>query len=415
MSAVHVPSPPAITAIAQRLADAGFEAVLVGGCVRDSLLGRIAKDWDLATNARPDEVSSLFAGATVTTRFGTTLVPTPGEVVEVTTYRTEHGYSDFRRPDKVHYTGSLNEDLARRDFTINALAYDPVARILHDPFAGREDLARRSLRAVGRADDRFGEDALRLLRAVRFVGQLGFSIEPDTARAIERHSHLVSELAVERVGIELGKLLVSPHAAQAMVQMEKLKLWRSVLREMGGDFEHAHVIRVAGNMPATLAGRLAALLHHADPTEASARMVKLGFGADTTSQARRLIEIASLVLPADDRIATSARMIRRWDQTSLREGLALRAICANDIGDRSRSSEQLLLRAEAVYRAGMPLRIADLEIGGHELMRQLNLREGPQLGQLLKQLLEDVTDGLITNRRPELLARARTIMQKETR
>jgi len=404
---IQINAPREIAQIASVLADAGFEAVLVGGCVRDSLLRRQAKDWDLATNARPEQVGSLFPAAVVTTRFGTTLVPVAGQpAVEVTTYRTEHGYTDFRRPDHVAYTGSLAEDLARRDFTINALAYDPVTKILHDPFGGQADLASRSLRAVGRADDRFGEDALRLLRAVRFVSQLGFDIESDTARAIGRHAHLISELALERVGIEVGKLLVGPYAAKAIAQAEQLDLWQRIMHEMSGDKSRAHAVRVASLTGVDLSLNLAALLHHAEPESAQARLLKLAFGADVAGQAKKLIEIAALSLPSDDSPAATARAIRRWDHSTLEQGLLLRAICERELAGNDRTSTQLRQRAEQVYRSGLPLRISDLAIDGNQLLSSLGLREGPVVGKLLKQLLEDVTDGSVPNKSNELLARA---------
>ena len=198
-----------------KLRGAGYGAYFVGGCVRDTVLGRRVHDWDAATSAPPQAVQALFERTAPTgLRHGTVTVLVSGRAVEVTTYRAEGAYSDHRRPDSVEFTGDLALDLSRRDFTMNAMAMGPEGDIT-DPFGGREDIARRLIRCVGDGERRFSEDALRMLRALRFSAQLGFAIEPGTYAAIERLAPTASALSAERVRDEFLKALSSPRPEAA--------------------------------------------------------------------------------------------------------------------------------------------------------------------------------------------------------
>lgn len=195
--------------IIEKLNDNGFEAFMVGGCVRDSLLGRTPYDWDVTTNALPQDVKKIFYKTYDTgIKHGTVSVVVEDAIIEVTTYRVDGEYSDNRRPKQVSYTTSLEEDLARRDFTINALAYNPKIGLV-DPFEGLKDINGKIIRAVGNSGDRFLEDALRMLRAVRFSAQLGFTIEAETYCAIHENSVLIRNISKERVRDELNKILTS--------------------------------------------------------------------------------------------------------------------------------------------------------------------------------------------------------------
>lgn len=203
---------------------AGFTAFMVGGAVRDFLLGKIPHDIDVATSAAPDQVKALFK-RTVDTgiEHGTVLVLVDGEGIEVTTYRTEGGYTDSRRPDSVEFVQSIEEDLKRRDFTINAMAMGENLQII-DPYGGRADLADGLIRAVGEPTERFGEDALRMLRAVRFAGQLDFSIDDATLRAIQTQAPSISRIAVERLKNELDKIMESAHIERSMAYLQESNL-----------------------------------------------------------------------------------------------------------------------------------------------------------------------------------------------
>ncbi|GKV67968.1 CCA-adding enzyme [Sporosarcina sp. NCCP-2716] len=211
-------------AVAGRLTEAGYETVFVGGAVRDHLLGKQPKDIDIATAATPDQVKSLFQSTVdLGTDHGTVLVIQEGEPIEVTTFRTEGTYSDSRRPDDVQFVTSLDEDLKRRDFTVNALAMTFDGAIV-DPFGGQRDLAAKTIRAVGQPEERFGEDALRMLRAVRFVATLGFSIDPATEDAIRKLAPALSRLSVERVKAEFDKLFAGGSAADSLRKMTETGL-----------------------------------------------------------------------------------------------------------------------------------------------------------------------------------------------
>ncbi len=203
--------PPHVKTIIGRLEAAGFEAYAVGGCVRDSILGRTPEDWDITTSAKPEQVKALFA-RTVDTgiRHGTVTVLMGGNGYEVTTYRIDGEYRDGRHPKNVEFTASLKEDLRRRDFTINAMAYNPGEGLI-DVFGGMDDLKAGVIRCVGSARERFKEDALRLLRAVRFSAQLGFSIEEETEQAVRAMTSRLEMISRERIRAELDKLLTSPH------------------------------------------------------------------------------------------------------------------------------------------------------------------------------------------------------------
>jgi tRNA nucleotidyltransferase (CCA-adding enzyme) len=206
--------PPQVRRVCEKLVHAGFEAYVVGGAVRDALLGREPPEWDVATDAHPEEVTALFRRTIPTgIQHGTvTVLEGRGEErlpIEVTTFRGEGAYSDARRPDHVVFGVPLEEDLARRDFVVNAIAYDPIARVVRDPFDGRTDLERRVLRAVGDAAERFREDGLRVLRAVRFVSTLEFDLDPETEEAIPRALESLAKVSMERVRVELFKLLES--------------------------------------------------------------------------------------------------------------------------------------------------------------------------------------------------------------
>ena len=203
--------PGPVTQCCAVLRQAGYAAHPVGGCVRDLLLGRVPGDWDVATSAHPEQVQTLFAHTIPTgIKHGTVTVVLENMTIEVTTFRREHGYGDGRHPDAVTFDADLNADLSRRDFTVNAMALKETGEII-DPFGGRADLEGRLIRAVGDPTERFSEDALRILRAVRFAARLGFSLEERTAAAMEKCAPLVDKVSAERITAELEKTLLSPH------------------------------------------------------------------------------------------------------------------------------------------------------------------------------------------------------------
>ncbi len=209
----------------------GFSAHVVGGCVRDLITGRVPYDWDITTNATPDEVKSLFKITYDTgLKHGTVTVSYEGTLVEVTTWRKEAHYSDHRRPDHVDFTESLSEDLARRDFTMNAIAYHPKEGLI-DPFGGLADIHRKTIRCVGEPVRRFSEDALRMLRAVRFSAQLGFSIEENTLAAIQELSCDLAYVSMERIQTEVNKILTSP-SPERLSLIWQTRLYKTIFPEI---------------------------------------------------------------------------------------------------------------------------------------------------------------------------------------
>jgi len=209
MKLINTPIPDEVVNIINVLSRHGYEAYIVGGCVRDTIMGRLPSDWDIATSATPEQVKSLFY-KTVDTgiKHGTVTVVTNGENYEVTTYRLDGEYLDNRHPESVHFTSSIEEDLGRRDFTVNAIALSPSGKIV-DPYRGLDDIKAKTIRAVGDPDRRFGEDALRMLRAVRFSAQLGFQVESNTLESIRRNCALIKNISNERIRDELTKILLS--------------------------------------------------------------------------------------------------------------------------------------------------------------------------------------------------------------
>jgi poly(A) polymerase/tRNA nucleotidyltransferase (CCA-adding enzyme) len=289
--------PKEISEVAAGLAAAGYSSYLVGGSVRDLMIGKTPKDWDVATNARPDEIQKIFTDSVYENNFGTVGVKTRSgdptlAVVEVTTFREEGGYSDFRHPDEIKFAKTIGEDLSRRDFTVNAMALDVKGEIV-DPYGGEADLKKKIIRAVGDPDTRFKEDALRLMRAVRFASELGFKIDEETAEAIKRNSALLGEIALERIRDELAKLIMSAgHGPkEGIEQLENLGLLRYILPELedgigvGQNKHHIYTVwehnllalDYAARENASLEVRLASLLHDVGKPRA-----KAGDGPDST-------------------------------------------------------------------------------------------------------------------------------------
>lgn len=351
------------------LDSAGHRAVLAGGCVRDNLLGRRPSDWDIASSASPEEVLALFPRCVPTgIKHGTVTVLSGGGSVEVTAFRAEGGYSDHRRPDSVSFGCPLEADLARRDLTVNAMAMDAAGEIT-DPFGGRDDLRRRLLRCVGEPERRFDEDALRMLRTVRFSAQLGFGIEPRTLEAIRALAHLASGLSAERVRDELLKTLRSP--APGLV-------WQLV------DL-----------------GLLGACLAPGDATAPREALDVLPIYARLAHFCRDL-ELGGYIMSTDRFLAAL-----RFDGETLRRTASAVEVLKSGSRDWKRllrgHGEAAVLAAHpknralrAVLRSGECWELSSLAIGGRELAA-LGY-SGPELGRELRRLLDHVIDCPADNR-----------------
>jgi len=440
----HLPEP--VITVLNTIADAGHEVTLVGGCVRDRLLElEPIEDWDAATSARPEEVAKLFGDATWENRFGTVTIgrDTP---VEVTSYRAEGDYRDRRRPDDVRFGVSLTDDLARRDFTVNAMAWMPVdlrerTGTLVDPFGGAQDLADRLLRTVGDPRERFTEDALRLVRAARFAGRFEMVIDPATEAAIAELAPTVATVSHERVRDELLRILrLDPRPSRALLLLEQLGLMAPLLPELVALRGIPQSKAVPGDaLDHTLAAvdavptgqtelRLAALLH--DLGKATTLGDDHFIGHDTVGAdlAAALLErlrvsgsIANRIVGAIrhhmydyDSAWTDAavrRFIRRTADVDreLLFGLRRADNAASGVGARGDQNQAELEARMGRELEGQPglLLHRRLAIDGHDLQRELGMEPGPQIGELLDRLTEAVLEDPTLNERGSLLTLAR--------
>ena len=438
--------PEAVITALDVIAAAGHEVTLVGGCVRDRLLNiHFIEDWDAATSARPEEVAALFGDATWENRFGTVTIgrDTP---VEVTSYRAEGGYRDRRRPDEVHFGVSLTHDLARRDFTVNAMAWMPVdlrdgIGTLVDPFGGAQDLADRLLRTVNDPRERFTEDALRLVRAARFAGRFEMTIDPATEAAIVDLAPTVASVSHERVRDELLRILrLDPRPSRALLLLEHLGLMTPLLPELAALRGVPQSKAVPGDaLDHTLAAvdavptgqtelRLAALLHDLGKTTTLGDGHFIGHDTVGAELAAALLErlrvpgsIASRIVGAIrhhmydyDSAWTDAavrRFIRRTAgvDRALLFGLRRADNVASGVGaigdDNQRELEARMAR-ELEGQPGLLLH-RRLAIDGHDLQRELGMQPGPEIGAVLDRLTEAVLDDPGLNDRSSLLALAR--------
>lgn len=351
------------------LDSAGHRAVLAGGCVRDSLLGRRPSDWDIASSASPEEVLALFPRCVPTgIKHGTVTVLSGGGSVEVTAFRAEGGYSDHRRPDSVSFGCPLEADLARRDLTVNAMAMDAAGEIT-DPFGGRDDLRRRLLRCVGEPERRFDEDALRMLRTVRFSAQLGFDIEPRTLEAIRALAHLASGLSAERVRDELLKTLRSP-APGLVWQLVDLGLLGACLApgDASAPREALDVLPIYARLAHFCRGlELGGYIMSTDRFLAALR-----FDGETLRRTASAVEV----------LKSGSR-----DWKRLLRGHGEAAVLAAHPKNRA---------LRAVLRSGECWELSSLAIGGRELAA-LGY-SGPELGRELRRLLDHVIDYPADNR-----------------
>jgi putative nucleotidyltransferase with HDIG domain len=445
-----VPEP--VLDLLRRLWAAGHAAYVVGGSLRDVLLDRPAADWDLATDARPDEILAIFPDATYENQFGTVGVRRRDGVHEITTFRSEHEYADFRRPHRVEFGDRIEDDLARRDFTINALAWggdpgpdrSPRECRLVDPHGGLADLAARRIRAVGNPLDRFGEDALRMVRAIRLAAVLEFEIEPETLAAIRERADLVRHLSGERVAAELTKLLAARRPSIGLRLLETTGLLERLLPELAaergipqakvpGDDLWAHTLRTVDAAPADRPiVRLAALLHDvgkpetaadghfpghevrgAELTEALLRRLRLP--RETIERVAHLVRHHMFSYEGAWSDAAVRRFIARIGRDALDELFALRR--ADNVGSglpaEATGVAELEARVTAILAGPVVLDRRDLAVDGDDLITELGLEPGPRLGRILDALLERVVADPSLNERPTLLLLARSLASGE--
>ena len=399
---ISFPLDPGAAALLTRLHAAGHAAYAVGGCVRDSLLGQTPHDWDLCTSATPEQVLELFGKAhciPTGLQHGTVTVKHGGELYEITTFRTEGAYSDGRHPDHVAFVPDVKEDLARRDFTINAMAYNAEEGLI-DPFGGQNDLAAGIVRAVGEPQRRFEEDALRILRLYRFAARFRFAIDPATgqaARALCRHLDCVSE---ERIAEELSRLLAAP-APGAYLEAEVLAVIfpeldaaelpesRRILDALEPGMEHVQV-------------RLAALLCPLGEAGARAALKRLKCSNALTGTVATLVREAAAGMPGAALTLTARRFLSRYDLATITD---LTALCSAQHPEQAEAFAALQQEAARLVETNACCRINQLAVNGRDLM-DAGIRPGPGLRRVLDALLEQVLTGQLPNEKAVLLAAA---------
>lgn len=432
---LDIPAPA--RTVLEQLHNAGFAAYVVGGCVRDSLLGRTPGDWDITTAARPEQVHGALAGITVLDtglQHGTVTAVVDSMRLEITTFRTEGTYSDHRRPDSVTFADTVEEDLSRRDFTVNAMAFSPKTGLI-DPFGGQNDLEKGILRAVGEPQKRFDEDALRILRGLRFAARLGFSIEESTAAAIEAQKHLLPALAAERIQPELLPLLCAPGAVEVLRQHREI--FAVILPEIAPMFDFdqqnkhhlydvwEHTLHTLEHIAPQPDLRLVMLLHDcAKPARFTIDFRGdghfYGHAAESARLARQALErlrcpkelterVVRLIHYHDHDILPTRKSLLRWlgklGEDDLRALLHVKI--ADNLGqhprylrvDRFRGTlaalDTLLAEQPCFDRSGLALKGGDLAALGYV---------GPAIGRALDELVRAVIDGRVENQKDTLLA-----------
>ena len=447
-SLIEVKLPKEISKIFKSFEDNGFEIYLIGGAVRDILTKKQVYDWDFATNAKPEEIQKIFPDSFYDNAFGTVGIPNEKEgerPYEITTFRTEHGYSDKRRPDKIKWGKSLEEDLKRRDFTINAMAIHKIKDEkekyeLIDLYKGQEDLKKKLIRTVGDPNERFSEDALRMMRAVRIAAELDFSIEEKTLRAIKTNAPLINKIAKERVRDELLKILKSPHPYKGIITFKEVGLMKEILPEMEKTFGveqkspgRHHIYDVGTHSLLALKycpspdpiTRFATLIHDIGKpqtykklkngtitfynhemvsTKIAERIAKrLRFSNKQKDKLLKLVRWHQFSVNENQTDSAIRRFIKHVGKEYIPDMLALRT------GDRlgggaSETSWRLEKFKERLIEVQkQPFTVHDLKISGNDVMKELNIKPNPKVGEILEKLYKMIVDNEIKNEKNDLL------------
>jgi len=439
------------------LTSAGFQCYAVGGCVRDLLMDKPTHDWDFTTNATPDEILKLFPdNSFYENDFGTVGIKIPDtehiedlpagrqEIYEITSYRTETGYSDRRHPDEIVWGASLEEDLKRRDFTINAIAYDGTTIV--DPHNGMEDIKNKTVRAVGDPHKRFEEDALRLLRAVRIATQLGFSIEQQTHAALKTHAALLENVSQERIRDEFMKLMRSDNPADGIMLLKETGILYIILPEFEEAFateqkspQRHHVYDVGTHLVESLRNclsedpivRLATLLHdigkpatfektaegittfynHEIIGASIARNIasRLRLSKKDAGKLVRLVRWHQFSVTEEQTDKAVRRFIRKLGIDLIEDMLELRRADRLGGGASETSWRTELFKKRVIEVQKLPFTVKDLKINGHDIMTVCNEGPGPHIGKILNDLFSEVEDGKLENEKEKLIERVQAL------
>lgn len=445
--------PKEVSRVTSALKKAGYESYLVGGCVRDLILERKPKDWDVTTNATPEQIIAIFPKTFYENTYGTVGVvdeETTDEtikVVQVTPYRLEAGYSDNRRPDSVTFSETLEDDLKRRDFTINAIAYNAEKDVIVDMYNGREDIEKKTIRTVGNPDERFQEDGLRIMRAVRFFAELGFMIEKETADALARNAHLLKNIAIERIRDEFVRILMSDRPMEAIVFSHKFGILQYIVPELedaiGVKQTQAHsydvwehllrTVQHAADKKWPLHVRMAALLHDISKPETkrmgdkqeptfyghevvgartTAKILKrLKFPTDFIETVTKLVrwhmffsDTEQITLSAVRRLVSNVGKDMIWDLINIR-------ICDRVGTGRPKENPYRLRKYKSMIEEALrdPVSVGMLKIDGNGIVEATKINPGPKIGYILHALFEEVLEDPKKNTEEYLKERARKL------
>lgn len=453
--------PDAVKNILDKFKDAGFQIYIVGGAVRDLLMGKEVSDWDFTTDAKPEEILKIIPDGFYDNKFGTVGIPVKhhlpgvskqspmvhleGEILEITTMRKEGDYRDHRHPEEVGWTNKIEEDLARRDFTINAIALSGDKIV--DPYHGQDDINDKLIRTVGNPNDRFQEDALRLIRAIRIATELEFDIDPKTFSAIKENSSLIKEIAWERIREELFKILESKNPYNGTTKLRQAGLLQIILPELEKCFgivqegpKHDRTYDIGEHSLLTLKHtpsknplvRFAALLHDVGKPDTVAtsedknvtfynhdlvggKVVlkiakRFNLSKKQTDKLYRLVRWHMFTVTEDQTDSAIRRFIKNVGLENTKDIMALRVGDRLGGGTQTETSwriEKFKERIKQVLKK--PFSINDLKINGNDVMKELNIKPGPKVGEILQKLFEEVLEDASKNNREYLLNRMKNL------
>jgi tRNA nucleotidyltransferase (CCA-adding enzyme) len=445
---MNIELPAFVQEILDKFNKKGFEIYVVGGAVRDILTNREVDDWDFTTNATPEEILKIFPDGFYDNIFGTVGIshPSSPHPFEITTFRKESDYTDHRRPGKVEWGKTLEEDLARRDFTINAMAIKGSKDPIIDPYGGQADLKKKLIRAVGNPDERFSEDALRMMRAIRIAGELGFTIEEKTLEAGKKNAALINQIAKERVKEELFKILSSSYPYESIILLRNSGLMEQILPEFEKCFGveqkspgRHHVYDVGTHALMSLKFcksedpivRFATLIHdigkpptykklptgvitfynHEVISTKIAENIADRLKFSKKEKEKFIILVRWHQFTVDERQTDSAirRFIRHVGKENINDMLTLRV--ADRLGGGARETSWRLeeFKKRLIEVQKEPFSIKDLKINGNDVMKELKLKPGPKIGEILEKLFNEVVEKKTDNNKESLLKRAKEI------
>jgi len=438
---MEVQLPESVKTILEKFDKSGFEIYIVGGAVRDLIMGRPTNDWDFTTNATPDEILKIIPDGYYDNVFGTVglVIPEVEHPFEITTYRTEQGYSDSRHPDKISWGKSLEEDLSRRDFTINSLAIDKDLHVI-DLYNGQKDIEKKLIRAVGDPHERFSEDALRMMRAVRIGTQLNFKIEEKTFEAIKKNAPLINKIAKERIKDELFKILGSENPYEGMVLLRESGLMKEILPEMEKCFGveqkspgRHHIYDVGTHLLMSLKNcksedvvtRFATMIHdigkpqtyrklatgvitfynHEMVSTRIAENIADRFRFSKKEKDKFVVLVRWHQFTVDEHQTDSAirRILKNVGPENMNDMLALRVGDRLGGGARETSWRLEAFKKRLIEVQKQPFSVNDLQIDGRDVMKELDIPSGPQVGQILQKLFNEVVENKVKNEREALL------------